>query len=71
MYKSIVFDLGGVCLLYTSAHRGLSAGVAAAVSGVAAAGLGVPLSAAVHAGHGGAGPVSYTHLDVYKRQMRS
>ncbi len=29
--------------------------MAAAVSGVAAAGLGVPLSAAVHAGHGGAG----------------
>ena len=49
--------------------RGLSAGVAAAVSGVAAAGLGVPLSAAVHAGHGGAG-LCALRGELYTLQLR-
>ena len=44
-----------ICRIYLSAYRSLPAGMAAAVSGVAAAGLGIPLPAAVHAGHGGAG----------------
>ncbi len=44
-----------ICRIYLSAYWGLPAGMAAAVSGVAAAGLGIPLPAAVHAGYGGAG----------------
>lgn len=57
------------CKFYLPAHRGLSAGVAAAVSGVAAAGLGVPLPAAVHAGHGGAG-LCALRGELYTLQLR-
>lgn len=41
--------------LYFPPCRGLSAGMAVPVSGLAAAGLDLPAAAAVYAGHGGTG----------------
>ena len=57
------------CLLYTSLWSGLvgHAPVDHLAGGLAAAGADIA-EVLLLKGHAAAGPVSYTHLDVYKRQ---